>query len=183
MSPGPSIQLFRWCVETARLRTRPRDNQRCGGDDRWLKVHEVCPCRRESYLRLVVVWEPSLFSSWLMCRRSSSCVFFSVVEVASCEGRRMLELAVIDEKDARQSTHFWHLWHMCSVTINGTSVPQYFVEYRRCIYDVYYEKYYIGKWSIYLLSNTSVCYGDTIKNIPSNTLNIIIIKKAAWQLV
>ena len=32
--------------------------------------------------------------------------FFSVVEVASREGRQMLELAVIDEKDARQSTHF-----------------------------------------------------------------------------
>ena len=28
------------------------------------------------------------------------CFFFSVVEVASREGREMLELAVIDEKDA-----------------------------------------------------------------------------------
>ena len=70
---------------------------------------------------------------------------------------------------ARDSARtFWHLWHMCGVTIISSSVPQYFVEHRQCIYDVYYENYYIGKWSIYLLSNTSVCYGDIIKNILSN---------------
>eukprot|EP00956_Cyclotella_meneghiniana_P011105 scaffold15528_cov48-Cyclotella_meneghiniana.AAC.1 len=33
-------------------------------------------------------------------------VFFSVVEVASRKGRQMLELAVIDEKGARQCPHF-----------------------------------------------------------------------------
>ena len=183
MSPGRSIRLRDVSGERQRLWTIQRNNQRCDGDGRWNDVREVCLRRRNGYLRLVVVWEPSLFSSWLMCRRSSSCVFFRSSRSRVARKRDAWTCGVIDEKDARQSTHFWHLWHMCSVTINGTSVPQYFVEYRRCIYYVYYEKYYIGKWSIYLLSNTSVCYGDTIKNIPSNTLNIIIIKKAAWQLV
>ena len=154
MSPGPSIQLFRWCVETARLRTRPRDNQRCGGDDRWLEVHEVCLCSRKSYLTLVVVWEPCCFRhGWCVVRRRL--VFFFRLSAGersrvTREGRR-LNLRRLMRRTRDSARIFWHLWHMCCVTINGSSVPQYFVEHRRCIYDVYYDYYYIiGKWSIYL---------------------------------
>ena len=58
------------------LRSIPCNNQQCDGGGWWNDACEVCLRRRNGYLRLVVVWEPSLFSSWLMCRRSSSCVFF-----------------------------------------------------------------------------------------------------------
>ena len=35
----------------------------CGGNDRWLEMHEVSIRRRNSYLWLVIALEPSLFGA------------------------------------------------------------------------------------------------------------------------
>ena len=125
----------RWCVEIAWLRTRPCDNQRCDGDYRRLEVHDVCLRRREGYLTLVIVREPSLFSSWLMCRRSYSCVFFCRRRERGGGRSRVaregwwLELTVIDEKDAWHGTHFLtpvthvlchNKWFLCSTIFRST---------------------------------------------------------------
>ena len=125
------------------LRSIPCNNQSCDGGGWWNDACEVCLRRRNGYLRLVVVWEPSLMASWLMCCRSSVVVFFSVVGGRrSRVGKRRggggrLELAVIDEKDALQCTHFLtpvtHVlchnnWFLCSAIFRWPSAM-----YLRCI--------------------------------------------------
>ena len=76
MSPGDRFG----CDDVSRiiqqLRSIPCNNQQCDGGGWWNDACEVCLRRRNGYLRLVVVWEPSLMASWLMCCRSSVVGFF-----------------------------------------------------------------------------------------------------------
>ena len=90
-------QVYRFgCNDVSRiiqqLRSIPCNNQQCDGGGWWNDACEVCLRRRNGYLRLVVVWEPSLMASWLMCCRSSSLVFFGRQREVSGDRRRMRRL-------------------------------------------------------------------------------------------
>ena len=62
-------KMSRWICDNRRNRGSIVDA--CEG---WRNdVREVCQRSRDGYFRLVVAWEPSLSSSWLMCRRRVFC--------------------------------------------------------------------------------------------------------------
>ena len=83
----------------------------CGGNDRWLEMHEVSIRRRNSYLWLVIALEPSLLVQLVMvdvCCPSSCLVFF---------GRR---------REVRERSQTWEGW---SAEKEGVkNLPGYFTE-------------------------------------------------------
>ena len=107
------------------LRSIPCNNQQCDGGGWWNDACEVCLRRRNGYLRLVVVWEPSLMASWLMCCRSSSPGFFR----SSARGERwivdMRSLNFREESDTNLPGYFTEdgrfarlAWHLRRSSVN-----------------------------------------------------------------
>ena len=157
MSPGPSIQLLD--DDGSTQLDYGRDHATINGAAATINGSRCTKC---------VCAGGTAISGWLLCesrccfhlmvvessRRRLVCFFFRSSVVGGGEGGPLeveLELAVIDEKDAWWSRTFWHLWHMCCVTVTKrvVRVPLFhnisLTSWKRlCIYGVHYECYYRG---------------------------------------